>query len=68
MDEDQDPDQAALEYARAYARRQLGEAPANVQAQHLPARQPGTGQTMRTLIVVAGLVAVAWMWFRSRRQ
>lgn len=74
MDEnDHSADQQALEYARAYTQKQLGDAPAEVQAQYIqdPAqiRQKGgdNGKTVRTLIVVAGLVVVAWIWIKNRK-
>ena len=68
MGEDEgNPDAQAMEYARAYTRRQLGEAPASVQAQYAPPPPRDSGKTMRTLIVVAGLVTVAWLWFKHRK-
>lgn len=62
-----DPDAQAMEYARSYALRGAGDAPSPETVRYIPAPARGDGRTTRTLIVVAGIVAVAWLWFRSRR-
>lgn len=60
-------DAEALEHARNYARRGLGAQPSSQVVQYQP-QQAGGSSTAKVLIVVAGLVAVAWMWFRWRKR
>lgn len=70
MGEDATADECAMNYARAYAQRGLRGSPAELpQTISYPAPMAGdSGSTTRTLIIVAGLVAVAWLWFRSRKD
>mgnify|MGYP001589623058 CR=1 FL=1 len=64
----QDADQAALEYARRYQRQGIGEA-SQIPTRIVPAPQSRSqGSTARTFILVAGAVAVVWLWLKYRRQ
>lgn len=67
--EGSDADAQAMAYARSWTRRGsgMGQPAPSPQPPAVVVQQAGPS-VARTLIVVAGIVAVAWMWFRSRKK